>query len=343
MYKHNGEEIFVIDCHMHYWDARPQNWRTKNGESWIKCFYDYHSALSPESEVWDFDKFCRYSEEDVVDDLFLNGYVDIGVLNSTYLKEFFKEGFNTHIQNNEIKEKYPDRFVLCGNFDPREQEAGFDDFRRMVEEYPIEGIKLYTAEWRGESRGWRLNDPWAYKYFDLCMELGIKNIHVHKGPTVYPLSADAFDVRDVDYAATDYPDLNFIVEHLGLPRLDDFCWIAAQESNVYAGMSVATAFIHPRPRYFAEIVANLLFWLGPDKLCFGSDYAIWTPKWIIDKFMGFDLPDDIKEEFGVDLTLETKRKILGENCARLYGIDIEARKEKLSRDEIGVKQAAVGQ
>jgi len=34
------------------------------------------------------------------------------------------------------------------------------------------------------------------------------------------LSADAFDVRDVDYAATDFPDLNFIVEHVGLPRLD---------------------------------------------------------------------------------------------------------------------------
>ncbi len=339
MYKHNGEDIFVIDCHMHHWDARPQNWRTKYGESWIRCFYDFHCSLSPEDEVWDFEKFCRYSEEDVVNDLFLNGYVDIGILNSTYLKEFFKEGFNTHVQNNEIKEKYPDRFILTGNFDPRAEEAGLDELRKMVEEYPIEGIKLYTAEWRGDSRGWRLNDPWAYKYFDLCMELGIRNVHVHKGPTVYPLSADAFDVRDVDYAATDYPELNFIVEHLGLPRLDDFCWIAAQESNVYAGMSVATAFVHPRPRYFAEIVANLLFWLGPDKLCFGSDYAIWTPKWLIDKFMAFELPDDIKEEFGVDLTLEIKRKILGENVARLYEIDIPDRKEKLNRDEIGLRQA----
>ena len=93
----------------------------------------------------------------------------------------------------------------------------------MMAEYPIQGLKLYTAEWRNGSRGWRLNDPWAYKYLELSQELGIKNIHVHKGPTVYPLSSDAFDVRDVDYAATDFPDLNFIVEHVGLPRLDDFC------------------------------------------------------------------------------------------------------------------------
>jgi len=291
--------------------------------------------------VWPFDKFCRYGEEALVDDLFRTGYVDMGILNSTYLYEFYLNGFNSHIQNNALKAKYPDRFILCGSFDPRAEEAGLDAFRHMVEAYPIQGLKLYTAEWRDGSRGWRLNDPWAYKYFALCQELGIKNMHVHKGPTVYPLSRDAFDVHDVDYAATDFPDLNFIVEHVGLPRLEDFCWIATQESNVYAGLSVAMAFSRLRPQYFAEIMANLLFWLGPDKLCFGSDYAIWSPKWLIEKFMAFELPDDIKKEYGVDLTLEIKRKILGENAARLYGIDIATQQAKLSRDGIGVKLASV--
>jgi hypothetical protein len=135
------------------------------------------------------------------------------ILNSTYLYEFYKNGFNSHAQNNVIKAKYPDRFLLCGSFDPRDEETGVDAFRRMVAEYPVQGLKLYTAEWREGSRGWRLN----------------------------------------------FPDLNFIVEHVGLPRLDDFCWIAAQESNVYAGLSVAMAFVHLRPRHFAEIMANLLF------------------------------------------------------------------------------------
>jgi uncharacterized protein len=72
---------------------------------------------------------------------------------------------------------------------------------------------------------------------------------------------------------------------------------------VYAGLSVAMAFSRLRPQYFAEIMANLLFWLGPDKLCFGSDYAIWSPKWLIEKFMEFELPDEIKKEYSVDLTL----------------------------------------
>jgi len=106
--------------------------------------------------------------------------------------------------------------------------------------------------------------------------------------------------------------------------------------NVYAGLSVAMAFVHLRPRYFAEIMANLLFWLGPDKLCFGSDYAIWSPKWLIEKFMAFELPEDLKQEYHVNLTFDIKRKILGENTARLYGIDIPAQTAKLSQDGIGL-------
>ena len=132
---------------------------------------------------------------------------------------------------------------------------------------------------------------------------------------------------------------NFIVEHVGLPRLDDFCWIATQEHNVYAGTSVANAFVHSRPKYFADIIANLLFWLGEDRILFGSDYAIWSPRWIIEKFMAFELPDDIKEEYKVDLTPAIKSKILGENIARLYGLDLSERKRTLSQDEIGDRLA----
>ena len=76
-------------------------------------------------------------------------------------------------------------------------------------------------------------------FFDKCVELGIKNIHVHKGPTIWPLDKDAFDVSDVDHVATEYNGrLNFIVEHTGLPRIEDFCFMATQEPNVYAGLAV---------------------------------------------------------------------------------------------------------
>jgi uncharacterized protein len=47
MYSHNGHDIFVIDGHTHLWDASPENWRNPYGEGWIKCFYTFHSGLSP--------------------------------------------------------------------------------------------------------------------------------------------------------------------------------------------------------------------------------------------------------------------------------------------------------
>jgi predicted TIM-barrel fold metal-dependent hydrolase len=45
--------------------------------------------------------------------------------------------------------------------------------------------------------------------------------------------------------------------------------------------------------------------------------------------MAYDIPDDLQQEYHASLTLEIKRKILGENMARLYGIDIAAQRAKL--------------
>jgi predicted TIM-barrel fold metal-dependent hydrolase len=171
-------------------------------------------------------------------------------------------------------------------------------------------------------------------------ELGIKNLHVHKGPTIRPLNKDAFNVEDVDEAATDFPDLNFIIEHVGLPRLEDFCYIAAQEPNVYAGLAVVTALIHKRPHYFGEIIGELLFWLGSDRILYGSDYAIWSPKWIVEEFMNFELPADVATETGQSLTLEVRRKIMGENAARLYNINIAERSKKLGLPAMGKAEAS---
>jgi len=124
--------------------------------------------------------------------------------------------------------------------------------------------------------------------------------------------------------ATEYRDsgLRFIVEHCGLPRVDDFCWIGTQEPNVYGGLAVVMPFIQAKPRYFAEVLAELLWWLGEDRLLFASDYAIWSPKWIVEKFMAFEFPEDIKEQHGVDLTVEGKKKILGLNAAKLYDVQV---------------------
>jgi predicted TIM-barrel fold metal-dependent hydrolase len=326
----DGEEIFIIDGHVHLWDGRPENWKNVHGQQFIDCFYGYHSFLQPKDRQWSREKFYHYGAETMYNDLFVQGYDDMAIFQPTYLKDFYVNGFNTLEQNAILKTKYPDRFILNGAFDPRDGEAGLARLEEDAATHGLKGVKLYTAEWKGDSKGYKLSDPGAQKFLERAEKLGIKNVHVHKGPTILPLNRDAFDVADIDDAATSFPNLNFIVEHCGLPRLDDFCWIATQETNVYAGLAVALPFIRNQPKYFAHVISQLLMWLGEDKILYGSDYGIWTPDWLIEDLMAFELPQDITQETGAKLTLQAKKKILGLNAARLYDIDIEAKKAVLT-------------
>ena len=322
MYEKDGERYYVVDGHVHFWDARPEN-RNRFGEGFIKCFYDYHRNLGPEEYEWPLAKFEKYSEETMMHDLFEVGYDDHAIFQPTYLTDFFPGGFNTTEQDAAIAERHPGRFTVNGAFDPRDGTLGLEVLENLANRYHLKGVKLYTAEWKGDSRGWRLNSPEAERYLEKCQELGIRNIHVHKGPTIWPLDRDAFDVADVDAAASDFPELNFIVEHCGLPRLEDFCWIATQEPNVYAGLAVAIPFIHTRPRYFAQMIGELLYWLNDDRILFASDYAIWQPRWLVEKFVDFQIPEDMQSELGT-VSTEQKRRILGLNAARLYDLDVPA-------------------
>ncbi|NMO54687.1 amidohydrolase [Actinoplanes sp. TBRC 11911] len=321
MYSKDGQSYFIVDGHTHFWDGSPANQLNRYGEGFVKCFYDYHTNLSPYEYRWTLEEFERFPEERMIYDLFESGYDDVAVLQSTYLTDWFVNGFNTTAQNGDIAARHPGRFIVNGRWDPRDGEAGLDKLERLQERWQLKGVMLYTAEWKGDSKGWKLSDPWAYRYLEKCRELGIVNIHVHKGPTVYPMNRDAFDVADVDDAATAFPGLRFIVEHVGLPRLEDFCWIATQEPNVYGGLAMAMPFLHSRPRYFAQIMGELVYWLGADRLLFGSDYAIWQPKWLVEKFVDFQIPVDMQGEYGV-LTPAMKRKILGLNAARLYDLKV---------------------
>src|SRR5215467_4623529 len=208
VYEKDGEKYFVVDGHMHYWNAAPDNWvpgAEQYAKGWIECFHAYQGLGPPETH-WPLDQFQKYSEERMMRDMFDDGHVDIAIFQPTNLRQWYKTGFN-------------------------------------------------TAEWYGDSRGWSLKDPEASRYLEKCEELGVKNIHVHKGPTIWPLDKDAFEVHDVDEVATSFLGLNFIIEHVGLPRIEDFCFMATQEPNVYAGLAVVIGgLMHARPRFFAKVM-----------------------------------------------------------------------------------------
>ena len=64
LYEKDGEKYFVVDGHVHYWDASPGNWiegQEEYAKGWIECFYGYHK-LGPEEYYWPMEKFQKYSE-----------------------------------------------------------------------------------------------------------------------------------------------------------------------------------------------------------------------------------------------------------------------------------------
>jgi hypothetical protein len=144
--------------------------------------------------------------------------------------------------------------------------------------------------------------------------------------------------------ATDYQELNFIVEHVGLPRIEDFCFMAVQERNVYAGLAVVVGgLMHARPRFFAKVMGELLFWLGEDKLLFGSDYGIWEPQWQVEGFVDWEMPDDPEFSDYPRLGVEGKKKILGLNAAKLYGVSVpEDLRAPVPASEPASQDSAVG-
>ena len=344
MYEKDGNKYFVVDSHMHFWDAGPKNWvagQEQYAKGWIDCFHAYQSLGPPETH-WDIEHFQSYSEDDLMSDVFDKGHVDVAIFQPTYLTEWYSEGFNTTEKNGALARAHPGKFVVNTRFDPRDGDAGMKEFEANVAEWGSTGIKLYTAEWNNGSRGYKLSDPDCYRFLEKAQELGIKNVHVHKGPTIWPLDKDAFDVSDVDHAATDFPGLNFIVEHVGLPRIEAFCFMATQEPNVYAGLSVVIGgLMHARPRFFAKVMGELLFWVGEDKMTFGSDYGIWEPKWQVEGFVDWDYPSDEYSDYP-PVTVETKKKILGLNAAKLYDIEVpEELRLPVPADEPATREDAV--
>ncbi|HEX4362901.1 MAG TPA: amidohydrolase family protein, partial [Pseudonocardia sp.] len=59
-------------------------------------------------------------------------------------------------------------------------------------------------------------------------------------------------------------------------------------------------------------------------MLYGGDYNIWTPKWQVEGLVDWQMPDEDQFSDYPRLTTDSKKKILGLNAARLYGIDVPA-------------------
>ena len=208
-------------------------------------------------------------------------------------------------------------------------------------------------------RQWRHDDEnVAYPTFELIQKYyaklkdkkpGFNNICVHKG-LVPPQPADPEHGHPADLpkAAKDWPNLNFITYHAcirplaflydswqevksgklrqGVPDISwttEYAILVAPYKNTYAEIGTTWASsIVTFPTVAAHIMGQLMKFVGSDRIVFGSD-SVWygSPQWQIDAFWRFQIPEDLRKKYGYpELTVDAKRKILGLNSARLYGI-----------------------
>lgn len=207
-------------------------------------------------------------------------------------------------------------------------------------------------------RQWRHDDEEvAYPTFELIEQYynslrdtkpGFNNICVHKGLAPGPPDPERGHPEDMPKAARDWPNLNFITYHAciqpaffmhaaleeiqsgrlrdGVPDISwttEYAQLVAPYPNCYAEIGTTWASsIVTFPTVAAHIMGQLMKYLGPDRIVFGSD-SVWygSPQWQIDAFWRFQIPEEMREQYGYpEITEEDKRKILGLNSARLYGI-----------------------
>jgi hypothetical protein len=209
-------------------------------------------------------------------------------------------------------------------------------------------------------RQWRHDDEAvAYPTFELIQSLyervrgerpGFNNICVHKGLVDgQPPRPEVGHPADLPKAARDWPKLNFITYHAciqpaffmydawqqargtqlreGVPDIawtTEYAVLCRDLPNTYAeiGTTWASSVI-TFPTLAAHLLGQLLKFMGPDRVVFGSD-SVWygSPQWQIEALWRFQIPEEMQRQYGYPaLTDGIKRKILGLNSARLYGID----------------------
>ena len=98
MYEKDGEKYFIVDSHMHYWDASPDNW-VQGPSSTPKAGSSASTPIRASARrrrTGPSSTSTRYSEEDLMKDVFEDGYVDMAIFQPTYLTEWYDYGLQHH-------------------------------------------------------------------------------------------------------------------------------------------------------------------------------------------------------------------------------------------------------
>jgi uncharacterized protein len=329
------DDVLVFDCVAHPFNFDPSNAIGNAGELFRQHLFAFHNVLTPENEpkLSDEEFLKEWSTAEISRMVFEESDTDMLVAMPLPLTDLFHDGLSPWERCVDLTRENPDRTIFWGTVNPLEGRKALDLMEVQVKEYGAKAFKFYNVRYDyGEPFPWRMDDPKiAFPVYEKAQELGIDLIGVHKGVPLGPQPIEATQTWDMDGAAANFPDINFVIFHVGLPFIDETCWQLVRYPNLYASIAATVNFVVRSPRQFAEWIGKLMFWCGEDKIIYGLEAPLFHPKWALDAFWNFELPQDLVEGYGYpQLTEQAKRKILGENLLRLSGMDVEETRQKLA-------------
>ena len=260
------------------------------------------------------------------------------------------------------------RLVAHGLITPNKGPQDLDEMRRQAADLKISAWKGYTGlPFGSPPKPWRIDDEnVAYPMLEASRRLGIKNICLHKGLPLQGGVEEFWHPRDIERAASDFPDLNFIVYHAAFHSLrpllaaasdefrttadvnwvTDLCEIRRRKpglTNVYAELgSTFGQMVITSPMLCGHVLGMLVQTFGADHVLWGTDSIWWgSPQWQIEALRRFSMPESLMKHLGYQpLTAAVKAQILGLNAARLYGIDPALHRHPVPTDYVSKLKAA---
>jgi len=182
-----------------------------------------------------------------------------------------------------------------------------------IRDQKVKGIKLYPGY-----EPYAINDPSLESVFRIAAKYQVP-VMIHTGDT-YSKTAKVRNAHPllVDDVAVDYPDVNFIMCHLGNPWFNDAAEVLYKNDNVYADISglVLGDFGYEFERYMVQRVKDMITYMGKPgrQLLYGSDWPLVRMGPYVKFLANLDLPAEDKEAIG------------WKTAARLFKIDVEALK-----------------
>jgi predicted TIM-barrel fold metal-dependent hydrolase len=238
-----------------------------------------------------------------------------------------------------VVERHSDRFLYEPNISPikfRGVKNALWELEYWVKEKGARIFKFYPPE------DTYINDPDLWPFYAKAEELRIV-LDIHTGFSWVPPGKSKYALPILlDDVARDFPELKIVAFHMGYPYCDDLNMVALGHPNVYPCLSLLIPWALSAPRKFARIIGEALRFVGPERIIWGTDYAGFGAQIgaAVRGLREFQIPEDMQDGYGYPaITDEDRRKIFGENLARLIGIEPQRRINvsgisKLQRDEV---------